>query len=381
MKTKITLKAVASLPPGDFIADTETRGFYARRQRTAVVYYVTALVGGRQKRIKIGRHGAPWTPDSARAEAKVILGKIESGDIASQRSKLTVQALSEQWMAEHVRPRRALGTQREYQGHLDDYILPALGKSIAASVTFEQADKLHLNLKDRPTLANRVLATLSAMFGWGRKTRRIPPTCNPTLGVERNEERERHRTLTAEEEARLGPAFKALETRYSPFALGVLKLTLLTGMRHGEARTLKWDHVRLDEAKLYLPKSKTGAKTIFLCPAAVELLTTLPRLKDHPYVFPGGVDGKPYSNLQRAWEALRTEAKIEAIAGDRLRIHDLRHNFATTVLNSGAKLETVGKLLGHSTLAMTQRYARVMDEVAHTASSAAGDRLAKVLKS
>lgn len=370
MKIKLTQRIVTSMKTGDRLVDTEVPGLEVRHQGGVPTYTLRY----RKRRHRIGRHGAPWTVEGARTEARKMIVKIDGGDMPVGMG-IIVRDLATRFLDEHVTVRLAAGTQREYRGHLNDHIVPALGGKRAAAVTFDDADRLHLGLKDRHVLANRVMATLSAMFGWARKKRIIPANVNPTLGIEKFREEERHTPPTAEEADRIADAFEALKDRYSRSALGVLKLTMLTGMRRDEARKLKWTEVKLDAAQLRLEKSKSGAKIVHLSPAAVELLETMPRLEGNPHVFPGDVPGNPYVAVNKAWSAVLKAADVKGV-----RIHDLRHHFATEALTDGAALTTVQRLLGHKDIRTTERYAKVVDSVAAAAAAKTGDRLGKVLK-
>lgn len=371
MKIRLTQRIVASMTTGDRFVDTEVPGLEVRHQGGVPTYALRY----RKRRHGIGRHGAPWTVEGARTEARKMIVKIDGGDMPVGMG-ITVRDLATRFLDEHVTVRLAAGTQREYRGHLNDHIVPALGGKRAAAVTFDDADRLHLGLKDRQVLANRVMATLSAMYGWARKKRIIPANVIPTLGIEKFREEERHTPPTADEADRIANAFEALKGKWSPSALGALKLVLLTGMRRDEARNLRWSEVRLEDAQLRLEVSKTGSKVVHLSPAAVDLLEAMPRLEGNPYVFYGDVPGKPYVALNKCWSAVLRTADVKGV-----RIHDLRHHFATEALRDGASLSTVGKLLGHADAKTTARYAKVVDEVAAAAAAKTGDRIGARLKS
>src|SRR5262249_10148773 len=148
-------------------------------------------------------------------------------------------------------------------------------------------------------------------------------------------------------------AYEAINAE-SLYAATAYRLLLLTGCRLGEIQTLQWSFVRLDERELRLPDSKTGAKTVHLGDAAVDVLRTTPKLKDNPYVIAGQKPGPHLTDLQRPWRKVRKAARL-----DDVRIHDLRHTFASGGLAVGEGLPMIGKLLGHTQVQTTARYAHL----------------------
>jgi len=146
---------------------------------------------------------------------------------------------------------------------------------------------------------------------------------------------------------------------------------MLTGCRKSEILTLRWEHVALDAAELRLPDTKTGARVISLPPMAVKLLAGLPRDPDSPWVIPGRLPGTHLRDLADAWKVIRTRAGL-----DDVRIHDLRHSFASRALALGESLPMIGKLLGHSQVETTARYAHLARDTVHESAARVGESLA-----
>ena len=157
-------------------------------------------------------------------------------------------------------------------------------------------------------------------------------------------------------------------------SIAALRLLLLTGCRVGEVLSLRWENVNLERRLLLLSDSKTGAKPVFLSTAAAELIGTLPRMAGTEYVFPGDRPGKPIVSLRKSWERVCKIAKIDA-----LRLHDLRHSYASVGAADGLSLPVIGALLGHSQPATTARYAHLAASPLHEAADAIGARITAAL--
>ena len=157
--------------------------------------------------------------------------------------------------------------------------------------------------------------------------------------------------------------------------MAAIRLLLFTGARLNEIQTLKWDYVDFDKAMLRLPDSKTGAKSILLNGPALQVLQSLPRFKDNPYVFVGRKAGRPMVGLQKIWERIRAKAGLEDV-----RQHDLRHSYASTAVGAGYSLSITGKLLGHTQAATTQRYAHLADDPLRVATEAVGSRMVSIME-
>jgi len=361
MRQKITKRTVDQLAPDEadrLIWDTDVKGFGVRcRPSGAKVYVLKMRVRGRQRWLTIGQHGSPWTPEGARVEAKRLLGLRASGkDPAAEREHergvITVAELGERFLDKHVARRCKPTTAADYRRAVQSLINPALGRLRITEVDRADIARLHQQLEDHPYQANRVLAVLSKMFNLAEEWGLRADGSNPCRHVKKFKETKRERYLRADELQRLGTVLREAEGREGNFAVAAIRLLLLTGARLSEILTLKWEHVDEDSRVLRLPDSKTGAKVIHLNEAAMEILRRLPHEDKNPHVIPGHRAGARLVNLQAPWRRIRTMAGL-----DDVRIHDLRHSYASVAAGLGLSLPMIGNLLGHSQPATTHRYA------------------------
>lgn len=388
---KISLNAIEGLSKGDTLWDTELKGFGIRCQSQAKSYILKTRINGQQRFLTIGRHGQPWTPKSARLEATRLLGEIASGKdpaLANRNKKtiLTVEELGLRFLAEHVEKKLKAATTYHYRSLIANHITPALGRFRVDELSPEKVGKFHNDLSPTPFQANRALAVISKMFSWAERNGYLGQGSNPAINVERYEEKPRDRFLTDNELARLGTAISELENegQISPFALAAIRLLTFTGCRCSEILTLRWQDVDLGRGLVFLPDSKTGRKTVYLNGAAVEILQSLPRIERNPYVIVGAVDGQHFDNLGKVWRRVREVAHLEPVAlqdgrYQHVRLHDLRHTFASVAAAGGASLPMIGKLLGHSQAQTTARYAHLADDPVIKIGEAAGASLSEAM--
>ena len=311
-------------------------------------------------------------------EAKRLLGEIATGqDPASDRDKMkadkTLAVVLEQFMAEHVRTKRKETTAREYQRIAKLYIVPRLGRRSIGEIKRPEIAKLHHELASKPYQANRTLAVLSKFFNWAEKHGLRPNGSNPCRHVDKYRESRRERFLSEAELARLGDALRAAEKERSstPWAIAAIRLLTFTGARLSEILTLRWEYISDQHACLLLPDSKTGRKAVRLNAPAIELLQSLPRLENNPYVICGEKPGQHLVNLEKPWRRIRNVAELKDV-----RLHDLRHSFASVAALGGQSLVVIGKMLGHSQPATTARYAHLADDPVKAASDAVGRHIA-----
>lgn len=347
------------------------------------VYYAQYRRHGRTRRIAVGDHGR-LTPDQARSEAKRLLGLVETGlDPIAQRqedrARRTFAEVAADFMAHHVRAKRKSRTAEEYQRLIDLHLLPLLGSRRMVDLKRSDVARLHASMADRPFAANRSLAVLSAIWNWAARRDEVSFEQNPVRGVEKNPEKGRERFLTVAEFGRLGEALRLAETvglpwtvdesrptskhvpkepnrrtRLDPYAVAAIRLLIFTGARVSEILQARWDQVDDDRGILFLADSKTGRKPIYLSNAALAVLNGLPRLDGTPYIIAGLKPGEPRSDLKRPWAALTCAAKLQGV-----RLHDLRHSFASYGAGGGLGLPILGRLLGHSQPSTTNRYAHL----------------------
>jgi integrase len=221
------------------------------------------------------------------------------------------------------------------------------------------------------------MAVLSKMLNLAEKWGERPDGSNPCRHVEKYRERKRERFLSQAELARLGEALAEAERNgsESPYAIAAIRLLILTGARVSEILTLEWGHVDFERACLRLPESKSGAKVVHLSPPARELLASLPRIEGNPYVLPGLKERAHLVNLEAPWRRIRARASLEDV-----RLHDLRHSFASVGAGAGLSLPVIGALLGHSQPGTTARYAHLATDPLKQANNVIGTRIATALE-
>jgi len=329
----------------------------------------------------IGQFGIV-TAELARREATIKLGSVRGadGDPAAlrdaNRQSTTMKELGQRFLDQYVPVRCKPSTQAEYRRCVELFLDPFFAKQRVRSVTTADVAELHGSLSHISYQANRVLGVLSKMMNlaetWGIRDKHT----NPCEDVERYPERKRERFLSPAELQRLGEALTAAEVSKTEtkYAVAAFRILLLTGCRLSEIQTLEWRHVDLSEKELRLPDSKTGAKTVHLGEAAVTLLRALPRVTGNPYVIVGKKEKAHLTDLQHPWRRIREAAGLSNV-----RIHDLRHTFASGGLLVGEGLAMIGKLLGHTQVQTTARYAHLAADPIKQAATKISDRLASAL--
>jgi integrase len=241
-------------------------------------------------------------------------------------------------------------------------------------VTRVDVTKLHHANRAAPYQANRVLAVLGKMFNLAERWGLRPDGSNPCRHVEKFFERKRERMLSPAELARLGEALAAYDG--SPYVVAAVKLLVFTGARLGEVLGLQWAWIDFERGEARLPDSKTGAKTLHLPPPALAVLADLPRLGGNPYVITGAKAGAALVNIEKPWRAIRQVAGL-----DDVRLHDLRHAFASVAASSGMGLPIIGKMLGHTQSATTARYAHLESDPVKAAAASVAGKIAAAMSS
>jgi integrase len=302
------------------------------------------------------------------------LGAVAAGtDPAAERNARkeapTLAELAGRFLAEHVETKRKPRTAREYRRLIEKVILPALGRKRVADISRADIARFHHARRATPTEANRALALLSTMFNFAEHSGERPDGSNPSRHVERFPQRRRERFLSAEEMARLGDTLASYTG--SRYHVAAIKLLIFTGARLGEVLGLRWEWIDFDRGNVRLPDSKTGAKTIHLPAPALEVLATLPRIEGEPHVL-GGRRGTTF--IEAPWRRIRAAAGL-----DDVRLHDLRHSFASVAASSGMGLLIIGKMLGHTQPATTGRYAHLESDPVKAAAAAVAGKIAAAM--
>ena len=342
-------------------------------------YVVQYRAKGRTRHVTVGRHGV-LTPDQARRAALTLLAEVERGgdpsrERAAARRASTVAELCDRYLEEHARVRKKPRSVTEDERLIESFILKAIGPRKIREVERADIYRIRKKLSGTPYQANRVLSLLSKMFNLAERWNLRPDGTNPVRHVERFTERKRDRFLSEEEMAHLGTALDELgrQGRVSEAAVAAIRLLIFTGCRVAEILTLRWENVDFDGRRLRLTDSKTGPKVVPLNTPALEVLANLDRCAG-PWVVVGRKAGAPLVNLARPWQRLCEKADLEDV-----RLHDLRHSFASVGAGSGQTLLVIGALLGHTQSATTQRYAHLSDDPIRAASEAIGSRIAAAM--
>jgi integrase len=380
MAIKLTDKVVRSLerpPTGNRITyDTEVKGFGARITAAGAIAFILNYrrrADGLERRYTIGSF-PDWSVAAAREKAKELKRHVDSGgdpvgEHAAEREAPTVADLCERFLEEHVAKQRA-HTQTDYRSMIRNDILPVLGGLKVAAVDFHHVERLHAKVTKRaPVRANRVLAAMSKMFSLAVWWKLRPD--NPCKGVPRNREHLRRRYLSTDELARLTAA---LAKHPNQAAADAIRLLLLTGCRRGEALGATWDQFDLTAGTWSKPPSSTKQKEHHNVPLSAPARQLLDRIHKQakgssPYVFPTR-NGRPRYDLKFDWERILNAAGIRE-----LRLHDLRHSFASNLVGAGFSLPVIGALLGHSQPSTTARYAHL----AHDPLREAAERIGAIV--
>ena len=352
--------------------DGKLTGFGLRVRKSGCKrYFVQTRVNGRLRWFTIGPHG-PITPGQARAKALEILAEAKKGvdarisepqsDTGTKVADLCRRFL-EEYVPNHCKPR----TQAEYGRLVTLFIAPAIGGMEILDVQRKDVAALHHDLREHPFQANRTLSVLSKMFSlaevWGLR----PDGSNPCRHVSHYKEQRRERFLSEEETVRLGEVLREFEDKM-PSAVAAFRLLLLTGCRMSEIRDLRWECVKAD--CIELPDAKTGRRAVPLGPEARAVLDAIPREEGNPWVIRGRRRGTHLADLQHPWQRIRERAGL-----DDVRIHDLRHSFASRALALGESLTMIGKLLGHTQVQTTARYAHLARDSIQSAASRVTDSI------
>lgn len=403
---KITKSQVDKLGPehaGQLYWDTELSGFGLKvlkdgRKTYIAQYRTTRGRSGQTTRVTIGRHGAPWTPDGARAEAKRILGRVALGEDPgaeeqAARKMLTVSQLCDEYMESGVGTKKA-STLATDGGRIERHIKPLLGKKRINELTQADVQKFLMDIAAGKTAvdlktkkqgraivrggkgtASRTVGLLGGIFSYAVKAKLLG--ANPVRGVERFPDKKNVRFLTQTEIGGLGKAIAAAQAKgANPKAIAIIMLLILTGARRGEIENLRLREIDIASRALRLADSKTGQKILLLNTPAVGVIEHALTFGDpkREFLFENADKSGPFTGVPRVWDQIR---EIGGFAG--LRLHDLRHSFASLGVVNGAPLAVVGALLGHADSATTQRYAHLADDPIRGATEMIGNSISAAL--
>jgi integrase len=380
---KLTERLVESMAPGrDRIVFDTTPGFGIRVTPSGTKIFVAqARVAGRKRRVTVGYY-PELTIMQAREQALQALADMRRGNDpvverkaraqAAAAGEMTIAELCDKWLADYVRPKLKPRTVIDYELLVAQRIKPALGHLPVARVGRDDIVHLHVSMQHIPRRANYTVSTVRSLLNFAIDLGLRPPASNPARRIKMYRERMHERFLSEEEIGKAADAIEQAERegKIGPHGAAGLRLALFTGARSGEVTAIEWKHVDRDRRIIRLPDSKTNdPRTIHLSDAALEVLRTVPRIGR--YVIAGTRPDQPYKNLSRAWIVARAYAGL----GD-VRLHDLRHSYASLAAGRGVSLQMIGKLLGHKATATTQRYAHL----ARDAVAAINDELGEAMQ-
>ena len=394
--TKSRIDKLKPDPDGEFFAwCTDPRRFGVRVSPTGrKTFMIQYGRDGRTRRYSIGTLGR-LTVDQARARAKELFADIAKGadpsrDRKNRRKASTVSELADRYLEEHARQHKRPSSIRADEGNITKLVKAKLGRIRVEELTRQEIAEFHRGMRGTPTAANRCLALLGKMLScaqlWGMRED------NPARGIPRFKEKRRSRFLSESEFARLGSALKQAEIEgiEDPYMIAAIRLLAFSGFRLGEVLGLQWSDVDMERARVNLRDSKTGDRLAIANPAMMTTFSKLSQQKEKsiashrrldrvprassPFVIPGRSPGKPLSGIHRPWARICTKAKL-----DDLRIHDLRHSFASLGAAGGLSLPAIGALLGHRSPQTTDRYVDWADEPLRLASDRVGNRVAAAM--
>ena len=335
------------------------------------LYVVQARGPAGSKRVALGKHG-PLAADEARKKAAVVIDRIKLGEDPQPPAPApdpTVADLAERYVRVHVATHCSARTASSYRTLLTKHILPVLGTKRVRDVGRADVAALHHDLRAMPWSANRTVKILSKMFKLAEGWKMVQAGHNPCRSIRRYKEDSRERFLSPDEWRRLGRALKEAEFDGSvwPQAIAALRLLMLTGCRRQEIVTLRWDDVDRTTRELRLRRAKTGPRMVPLTPPVERVVDGISRVEGNPWVIPGRKPGTHLSDLHDHWERIRDRAGLED-----MRIHDIRHSFASRALALGESLTMIGRLLGHSKVTTTGRYAHLARDSEKAAAARVG---------
>lgn len=289
----------------------------------------------------------------------------------SPLGKATIAGLCDAYVALHAKNKRS-GSDDERL--IARFIRPQWGKLRADRLTRQQITMQHASISSKtPVQANRVLAILKTMMNKASLWGFVPENhANPAMKVPMNKEHSRERFVSVAEFPLL---VAAIESEPNVFVRGVLWLYLLTGARKSELLEARWSDIDTDRLELLIPRPKQGKPHIYpLTTRAMEVLNSLPKYDDNPFVFPGLKPGARMVNISKPWNRVRVRAKL-----DDVHLHDLRRSVGSWLAEAGFSLISIGKVLGHRSPRTTQIYARLTDGAARRALESHSEKMLEVL--
>jgi integrase len=360
--------------------DPMTRGFMleVRSSGGKTFYQRYTDERGRERQFKIGPADVLTLRQAKRKakqiKAQAILGGDPQRERQERRSIPTLHAFVEDRYVPFVQTYKRSWQTDEIV--LRVHVLPRLGHLFLDEITTEGITEIVASMRSdeyAPGTVGRVIVILRYMFNLARKWNVLGASENPAAGFPVPPDVQRNRFLDKDEIKKL---VEVLANEVNQVAAKAILLLLLTGARRNEITHARWEHLDLERSSLLVPLSKSGkSRYVILNADAVAVLRSIPRLPGNPYVFPSPATGRPSASLYFPWHRIRTKAGL----GD-VRLHDLRHSFASALVNDGKDLYTVQRLLGHTNAKATQRYSHLSRETLAEAAETMGKVIGPILK-
>ena len=354
--------------------DSDIAGFGVRVHATGRKLYIVQSRGpAGLKRVTLGPV-AKATIEGRRREAAAVIDRIKRGEepIPPKPAPApTVADLAARCVSVRFGVRCKPATAKAYKMALDRHVLPALGRMSIVEVGPEDVAAVHHRMRDMPSMANRAVWVLSRLFVMAETWEMVPPGRNPCRHVRYYREKSRERFLTPEEFRRLGAVLQKREATGSvqTSAVAALRLLMLTGCRMGEILSLRWDDVDRTSGVLRLRDGKTGPRMVPLTGPVLAVLDNIERIEGVPWVVRNKSNGR-LTGLFSHWKGIREEAGL-----DNVRVHDLRHSYASRALALGEGLPVIGRLLGHNKVETTAKYAHLVRDAEKAAAARTGDSI------
>jgi integrase len=372
-KLKDSLVKSLPLPPkgNKIYLDEEVGGFGIRvtagGSRSFILDY---RFHGRQRRYTIGDFPT-WSTAAARDDAQRLKRMIDTGtDPQALRDAHNNAPTFDDLLVEYeakLLPLLSAHSQRDQKSMFKNYIIPHFGKIRLAEIKYADIQEFHSKItqQGKHTRANRIVEVIRKAFNLAIKLEWVDK--NPAQGFQRNPELPKERFLTQTEITKIMAILDSYKDNQSA---NVIRLLMLTGARRSEALKARWDEFDLKAGIWTKPSAHTKQRREHRVPLSKPVITMLKELKKNAegeYVFPSRSELSHQTDLKHFWESVREKAEL-----DDLRLHDLRHTFASILASDGESLHLIGKMLGHTQAQTTMRYAKFYDEPLKKAAESVG---------
>lgn len=383
---KTTVDAAKAAEKPYIIFDRELAGYGLKvtpKGKKIFIYQYRLKGTQKTKRITIGQYldfvesdgkNIRLTVHSARDIAEILRGKVKSGldpkvETRKVKEGVLTSHLLDQFISQYVKVKLKPTTQYGYKSYIENVIRPEFGMKAVTDISRTDIARLHNRNANQPCRANHIYATLSRFLSWCEDLGYIREGSNPCAKVKKYKIKGKERYLKPDENERLSHVIQnaIADGKESIYAMSALQLLRFTGARRNEILGLRWDWVDLENGIINLPDSKTGRKRIVINSAAKKVFEKIPKVAGNPFVIVGKKNGQHLVNIQKPWSRIRRLAGLEDV-----RVHDLRHTFASFAVANGKSLHVVGMLLGHKQSSTTYRYAHLADETLKEASEDVG---------